>query len=60
MSEKSNIVIEKLDDGLRLCKDIKTRLPLYDGGMKENPALYLMINGIERNITELKQMEEGK
>ena len=53
-------MIDQIEDSLRLCKEIKTILPLYTGGMKENPALYLMINGIERNITELKQMEEGK
>ena len=53
-------MIEQIEDSLRLCKEIKTILPLYPGGMKENPGLYLMINGIERNITELKQMEEGK
>ncbi len=53
-------MIDQIEDSLRLCKEIKTILPLYKGGMKENPALYLMINGIERNITELKQMEEGK
>ena len=53
-------MIDQIEDSLRLCKEIKTILPLYPGGMKENPGLYLMINGIERNITELKQMEEGK
>ena len=55
-----NLVIEKMEDSLRLCKEIKTILPLYKGGMKENPALYLMINGIERDIKEIKLMEEGK
>ncbi len=53
-------MIDQIENIERLCKEIKTILPLYPGGMKENPALYLMINGIERNITELKQMEEGK
>ena len=53
-------MIDQIEDSLRLCKEIKTILPLYKSGMKENPALYLMINGIERNITELKQMEQGK
>ena len=53
-------MIDQIENIERLCKEIKTILPLYKGGMKENPALYLMINGIERNITELKQMEEGK
>jgi hypothetical protein len=53
-------LIEQIEDSLRLCKEIKTILPLFKGGMKENPALYLMISGIERNIKELKQMEEGK
>ena len=53
-------MIDQIEDSLRLCKEIKTILPLYKGGMKENPALYLMINGIERNIKEIKVMEEGK
>ena len=58
--DESNIVIEQIEDSLRLCKEIKTILPLFKGGMKENPALYLMINGIERDIKEIKVMEEGK
>jgi len=53
-------MIEQIENIERLCKEIKTILPLYTGGMKENPALYLMINGIERDIKEIKLMEEGK
>ena len=53
-------MIDQIENIERLCKDIKTILPLYKGGMKENPALYLMINGIERDIKEIKLMEEGK
>ena len=53
-------MIEQIENIERLCKEIKTILPLYTGGMKENPVLYLMINGIERDIKEIKVMEEGK
>ena len=54
-------MIEQIEEIEFICNNIMTYPPkFHDGYMEENPEIFVLMRAIQRNIKQLKQMEEGK